>query len=167
MLAHKVKRAKWEPKKYVAENEISADALTGCFRTSDNTLSCWYCSNERDDVAEIALALSVEITKEKFDTFDVALLPQEDLVTAGLATEETPGKTLVQDLQSRHVDVIHLDAERLTRIAKLFAPRIRNGNFIYRFSAGQIKGLVLAAIRNERLDPSDLHEKLQEKLGIK
>lgn len=165
MLARKISRAKWEPIGYLAENEIRADAITLCLRTSGDALSWWHCEGEERDVAEVALALATGSKITNFDKIDVVLLPEIDLLAAGLTTGPEAGDTPIEELKLRHVNVVNLDLERLGDIAKVLAPRIRKGDLVFPFTTARLKNLVRTAIQDGRLHPHDLNEKLQEKLG--
>ncbi len=164
MLARKISRAKWEPRDYLAEGEIPADAISGCLRTSDDTLSWWRCKGHREDVAEVALALTAAPKIEKFDKIDVVVLPEEVVTDAGFSVETFAGDTLVRELQARHVNLPKLDVDRLVEVAKILAPRIRDDDEVFQFTKGQLVKLVTAAIHDKRLDIDELSEKLQEKL---
>ena len=165
MLARKISRAKWQQKEYLAETEIRADAISGCLRTTDDTLSWWRCTDDEKDVDEVALALAAGPKFNRFDTIDVVVLPEAVLTNAGLASESTEGETAVKDLRSHHVDLVRLDVERLAKVARILGPRIRSGDKVVRFTTAQLRTLVTTAIRDKRLDADDLSEKLREKLG--
>ncbi len=165
MLARKISRAKWAPKKYLAPSEIRADAIGGCLRTTGDRLSWWRCKDDEEDVAEVALALAAGPKFDRFDTIYVVRLPEAVFANAGLASESTEGETAVKDLQSRHMDLFSLDVERLAKIARILGPLIRSGDKVVRFTKAQLMTLVTTAIHEERLDENDLTQELQEKLA--
>ncbi len=165
MLARKISRAKWQQKEYLAEGEIRADAISGCLRTTDDTLSWWRCSDDEKDIDEVALALAVGPMIERFDKIDVVVLPEAILADAGLARQSTEGGTPVKDLQHRHVDLVRLDIERLGRVARILDPRIRSDDKVVQFTKARLMALVDTAIHDKRLDANDLSEKLREKLA--
>ena len=165
MLARKINRAKWHHREYLAETEIRADAITGCLRTTDDTLSWWRCTSDEEDVAEVALALAVGPKTDRFDKIDVVVLPRAILADAELAFESTEGETPVKDLRSRHVDLVRLDVERLAKVARILAPRIRERDNVFTYTAKTVRALVTTAIDEKRLNADDLNEKLQEKLA--
>ena len=165
MLARKISRAKWDPKEYLAETEIPADAISGCLRTTDNALSWWRCTNDEGSIAEVALALTAGPKIDRFDKIDVVVLPEAELAKAGLALKPTKGATVVKDLQSRHVDLNGLDVERLAKVARILGPRIRIGSEVVQFTQARLETLVNTAIHNKRLDANQLSEKLQAKIA--
>ena len=165
MLARKINRAKWQHREYLAKTEIRADAISGCLRTTDDALSWWRCTDDEKDVADVALALYVGPEKESFEKIDVVVVPEAILTEAGLASEPTEGETPIRDLRSRHVNLVRLDVERLAKVARILAPRIRSGEKVVQFTKLRLMNLVTAAINDKRLKPNDLNEKLREKLG--
>ena len=165
MLARKISRAKWNPKAYLAETEIRADAISGCLRTTDDKLSWWRCTDDKKNVAEVALALAAGPKIEKFERIVVVVVPEAVLANAELASELTEGETAVKDLQSRHVDLVKLDVERLAKVARILSPRIRSDDEVFRFTRAEVINLVITAIDDERLNANDLHEELQAKLA--
>ncbi len=165
MLARKISRAKWQHRDYLAETEIRADAISGCLRTTDDTLSWWRCTDDDKEVAEVALALAVAPRMEKFDKIDVVALPEATLTEAGLACQPAEGETPVKDLRSRHVNLVKLDVERLAKVARILGPRIRSGDKVFSFTKAELMTLVTAAIHDKRLDANDLNEKLREELA--
>lgn len=165
MLARKISRAKWEPKEYLVASEIRADAISGCLRTTGDTLSWWQCTDDEKDIDEVALALAAGPKFDTFDTIYVVRLPEAVLANAGLASESSEGETAVKDLRSRHKDLVRLDVERLVEVARILAPLIRSGDKVVRFTKAQLMTLVTTAIHEERLDENDLSQKLQEKLA--
>lgn len=162
MLARKISRAKWHPKEYFQPDEIGADAVTGCLRTSDNSLSWWRCTAERTDVAQVALALACNM--QRFEKIDIVTLPDTELEPVGIGTQGTEGNTPVGELRSRHVNLVHIDLERLGRLAKVLAPRIRSGTCVFMFTKEELKALVRDAVSANRVLPQDLHETLRQQL---
>lgn len=164
MLARKISRAKWQHKDYLAETEIRADAISGCLRTTGDTLSWWRCA-DKEDLAEVALALTAGQTIDRFDKIDVVMLPEAVLANAGLERSSTDGETLVKDLRKRHVDLIKLDVERLATVARILNPLIRESGNVEVFTKQRLMTLVEKAIEENRLDEADLSEKLRGQLA--
>ena len=158
-LARKVSRAKWEPCEYITQGGIRADAITGCLRTKDDTLSLWQCQNIEDDITEVVLALSTAM--ERLDTINIVLLDRENLGSNGVSLQETPGNTPVAELCSRHIDIVNLDMSRLCIVANHVASKIRNNADCYTFTKTQIRKLLCKAIQEQRLKIDDLKNKLK------
>jgi hypothetical protein len=85
--ARKINRPKWEPKLFMGPDDIAADAVTGCLKTTGNTLSLWECSNDLADIHRIALALALGIDTDRIDTIDVVLLPKSAFEGRGFTLE--------------------------------------------------------------------------------
>ena len=115
-LARKVTRAKWEAQQGIPEGRIAADAVTTDLRTQDNKLSFWECgSANAEEIGEAALALAAG--RERLDKVALVWIAASDLAEDGLDLSKSSGRTPVQDLAERHVDVQQLDYERLGRVA--------------------------------------------------
>lgn len=163
MLSRKISRAKWNSPEYLQPKDIGADAITSCLRTTDNTLSFWRCEEDDADIKEVALAFICNM--DRFDKIDIVVIPIVDIEHLKIESQDTPGKTPINSINKRHVDLVHLNVERLTIIAKVLAPRIRsNDGAVYTLTGGQVKTLVREAIKNERLKLQDLKPKLRKKL---
>jgi hypothetical protein len=167
MLARKISRGKWERKSHLSGDEISADAITVCLRTLNDALSWWKCSDDEKDVAEVALAVGIAVDKEKqqLDKIDIVVVPDTDLESVGLSFQPTPGNTLIEDLRERHIDVVYFDLERIARVARILAPRIRSRTRVFTFPLAKVKSLIRDAITAKRLTPDKLSEQVLEKLG--
>lgn len=161
-LARKISRAKWDEKEYLAAHEIPADALTGCLRTSGNTLSWWFCEADRRDVAEVVLALAYQM--DHFEKIDIIVLDENRMREAGLRIEPTAGQTPVIELQSRHRDVAHLDAERLCHVGRLILELVRRNDSIFTFTKRQVIEIIQQALSTSRVRREDLKEKLRASL---
>lgn len=158
-VARKISPAKWRSKADMETEDISADAVTGCLRTSRNTLSVWQCTLDEADVAEVILALGSEM--ERLDTINVVLIEKSSLEEEGLALEATLGKTPVEDLRSRHMDIVNLNMTKLCFLAREIAPKVRNNSDCYRFKATRVRQLIVEAIQNGRLELDSLKEKVR------
>src|SRR5688500_9623941 len=101
-LARKFSRAKWEKPSFIQDDDIPADAVTGCLRTIDNKLSFWECTHDSLSIEEVVLALA---TGPKYDTPDkmhIVVVDREELLAEGLCLVNSPGDTAVVELRSRH-----------------------------------------------------------------
>lgn len=124
-LIRKISRAKWESNSSLLPEEIGADAITGCLRTFNNSLSVWQCGQvqREEDIKEAILALAASM--ERIDKIDVVIIDKSALEEKGIALEPTPGNTPVEDLRDKHLDIIRLDTSRLCLIAQYIAEKIR------------------------------------------
>jgi len=161
-LARKISPAKWEPKTHLARHEISADAITACLRTSGDTLSWWRCTDDKSEVAQVALALVTGMAK--LDTIHVIAIPERTLLGEQLQMRETEGNTPIEDLKSRHVDLVNLDLERLSAVARILAVRVRSRTLLLTFTRTDLVALVTQAVQAGRVSADQLCAELQQKL---
>ncbi len=165
--ARKISRAKWDAKRNadrgLAEEEISADAVTGDLRTQDNVLSFWRCgagtSREIDDVA-----LAIAAGCERLDKLDIVWLAVKELQSDGQTMHDTKGQTPVKDLADRHVDICGLDYVRLGRVAQQVVVAIEDERCC-RLSRARVKGLLVTAVDQGRIGLHELTVKLQEEIN--
>lgn len=163
MISRKISRAKWDPQEYLQPNDIGADAISSSLRTTGNTLSFWRCEKDEADIKEVALALVCNM--DHFDKIDIVVIPIVDIEHLNIEMLDTLGNTPVDSISKRHVDLVRLNVERLSLIAKALAPRIRSDDgFVFTFTEGQLKMLVRTAIVNERVKLQDLKENIRKKI---
>ena len=158
-LARKIARAKWDPKPGMPPDAIRADALTGCLRTTDDTLSVWACDGTLSDIAEVALALAAP--GNTLDKLDIVLLEKGELEARGIALAATLGETSVADLRARHVDLANLEMVAHGNIALLVASAIRARTAHYQFRRRRVIELLRAAIGSGRVSKESLAEGLR------
>ena len=167
-IVRKIARAKWDVTRNaargLADGEISADAVTADLRTQGGTLSFWRCSTEANgDLEEAVLAIAA--AGDRLDKIEVVWLAVEDLQGDGLTLKDSSGLTRVADLTRRHVDVCKLDCVRLGKVAQRVAEAIGFGR--YRpFTRRRVKGLLLKAIKEGRINPDELPENFRKDLGL-
>ncbi|RJP38959.1 MAG: hypothetical protein C4547_03955 [Phycisphaerales bacterium] len=162
MLARKISFGKWRAKPYLAADAIRADAVTGCLRTRDDTLSFWSCEDTPDDLDQVFLALATGSSVSRFETMDIVLIAEADLDDAGVVTEANEGDTAVEDLKARHIDLVYLDLDKLAALARIIAARVRVLHA--RRTAGQLRRLVEDAVVVGRLRPELLNPELGDRL---
>lgn len=156
-VARKISRAKWQTTGSGGEPRgAPADAVTACLRTGQNRLSLWRFTDPMQDLGEVALAMAANA--ERAETFDLVWLSAETLSL--YEQEETEGKTAVKDLRDRHIDVCRLDGRGLVAIADHFFVAVQK-NEVRRFREKEVIALVQTALRDGRIAPSDLPEKLR------
>src|SRR5690242_12787302 len=136
-LARKISRSKWEIKLPEHPNEIRADAITACLRTTQDSLSFWQCKRDEQDIAEVVLALSAPM--DKIETIDIVLLDKDTMVSNNLSLEATEGITPVADLRNRHIDLVNLDMIRLCHVGREIAAKVRQDFDCYRFTKAQVR----------------------------
>lgn len=158
-LARKISAAKWEAKDYLAEGEISADALSSCLRTQDAKLSFWVCSEAPETIRDVVLA--VASTSNEPDRLLLVVLDDAEITTHSRILQETDGKTPVADLRSKHRDLAYLSIDDLCELARIIAPKVRHDKDCYVFSKKEVLQILRGAIDSHRLTLESLHEKLR------
>ena len=166
LLARKIARAKWNAQRSVLQGfgaeEIRADAITADLRTRDDALSFWRCpTGDRDELEEVALAIAA--MGDRPSKLDLVWLKYVELQADGLVLKNTRGDTPVADLADMHVDVCKLDYVRLGTVARRVVAAIAEQRCC-RFSATDVKQLLLAAIREKRIKLDNLKPTLKEKV---
>ena len=163
-LARKISLAKWSKKSELEVGEIPADAVTADLRTQDNKLSFWRCGDaEGIEINEAVLALSAAGTR--VDKIDVVWLAADDLQNDGQTLQDTKGRTPVLELAELHVDVCRLDYIRLGKVAQRIVTALKEEQYL-RLRKARVKSLLGEAVKQERIDPNDLQQRVREELGL-
>ena len=163
-LARKISLAKWSKKSELEVGEIPADAVTADLRTQDNKLSFWRCGDaEGIEINEAVLALSAAGTR--VDKIDVVWLAADDLQNDGQTLQDTKGRTPVLELAELHVDVCRLDYIRLGKVAQRIVTALKEEQYL-RLRKARVKSLLGKAVKQERIDPNDLQQRVREELGL-
>ncbi|EGQ9716318.1 hypothetical protein FWP28_18805 [Vibrio alginolyticus] len=113
-LLRKINPNKWQPNLGKVSARHSADAITGCTRTTSNTLSVWH-SDTKDfnDESVQNLIVGLAITMPQPAKIDLLWLEEDSLVAKGLKVTHTdPGSDYVA-INSLHKDIEELDHEGL------------------------------------------------------
>ncbi len=158
-LARKITRAKWEPKRELSDDEISADAITSDLRTQDNSLSFWQCGRE-EPVRLEEVALAIAAGRDSVDRLDIVWLTDNELRDDGQTLKNTEGRTPVIDLSKLHVDVCRLDYIRLGKIAHNVV-RALDENRYKRITKPGVKKLLTDAVGQGRIEIDDLEDKIK------
>jgi len=158
-LARKFQRAKWQIYDFMNHQDIQADAIGGCLRTYSNTLSFWRCCNTEDDIREVALALAADF--EKPDKMHLIIFKYTDITAQGFQFEEVPGRTPIQELRDRHLDLVHLTLDNLALFAHFMKPRVRQDIDCFSFSRDEVFTMLSQAISSGRLQVEDLHSRMR------
>ena len=163
LLVRKITMSKWRLRNDRLSDEdvyISADAITNCMKTAENTLSTWVVQT-RDEIPEAVLAIAS--LHQHIDTIDVVCLDLFFLESQGIHLKSTPGNTPVKDLVDRHKDIFNLTYKSLGTVAIHIFNEIK-GEKVERYTRGKIKKLLKNAIDAGRLQKNELHESVRSKL---
>lgn len=147
-LVRKIARAKWTlpNDNGIDDNpfDIAADAITIDLKTISNSLSVWEVKDEQSlDNAVLAIACA----GNQLDTIDVVWIEKNEIEQKGLEYQASPGLTPVEHLVNTHIDLTKLTYYKIGLLAETINNRIADGK-IKRYSKGEIKKLLNAAIQN-------------------
>ncbi|RXK57758.1 hypothetical protein ESA94_19760 [Lacibacter luteus] len=159
-LVRKINRAKWFQLDITKSDEVSADAITNCLKTTRNTLSVWHIESE-DDLDNAALAIVAN--QEHLDTIDVVILDENSLQKYSLDVVVSPGETPVSSLINAHRDIAELTFTKLGQVKEHIIERIRHDK-LKRYTVASLKKILLDAIAKGILQKNDLKETLRAKL---
>ncbi len=160
LLVRKINKSKWLQNNILEGEDVSADAITNCMKTSKNTLSTWRVNS----VEEIDRAvLAIVSAHEHLDTIDVVWFEQEKLENVGIGLIATPGRTPIEALADDHVDVTNLTYKSLGNLANCVV-----GSFgqerVKRYTVGALKKLLKQAIYSGQLSKEAIAPSVASKL---
>lgn len=162
-LLRKISRKKWDENINAAADEISADAVTCCTKTSSNTLSVWYSNNpdfDSEEVKSLIYALASNMVRP--DTIDLVWLSQQELLRLGIEIEETEGQSKCESANSFHRDLSKLRHKELGVVGIHIIAQLRHEEFSKRITRPQIIRIMLEAVCEKKVvDFSQLSEKWQ------
>lgn len=163
-LLRKISIAKWEPNLTLQPENFTADAITGCTRTSDNTLSVWASDTmdfSTEEVERIVVALATSMSAP--DTVDLIWLDKNWLLDRGVEIDyESEGQSKFLSVNSLHRDLIAIDHQRLAIIGQHIVEQYNSNAQIHykRYSRPQLISLVKKwSLKDETFELDDLNEK--------
>jgi len=186
--------SKWHQYDEDTPARISADAITNCLKTQNNTLSLWQISDidKIDDEGGLALIG----TLQSIATIDTIIFTEEEFESLGFELKNSEGKTAVLGLKNTHSDIINLDIFSLTEFSKYLYKKLHDEEekrkqikekiaeakqrsedytsheaelkklFIRRYTASNIKDILTDAIERDKIQIGDLDESIREKLDL-
>lgn len=160
LLVRKINKAKWLQNDIINGEDVSADAITNCIKTTSNTLSTWRIDTE---AALDEAALAIVSSHQHLDTFDVVWVSQAQLETEGIRIQNTPGVTPIADLVDRHANVADLTYKSLGKVANCIVKCFLE-NKVRRYSVSQLKKLLRDAINSGKLQVERLEPSIADKL---
>jgi len=171
LLVRKIDKAKWLQNDITGSEDVSADAITICLKTSDNKLSVWKVSTETD-IEEAILA--IVSGGDHLEAIDIITIDCQRMASDGIGFTQNPEKsvTRVQDLKDAHYDITDLSYGKLGVISQYIVDCFKKGQIINSCKEGQVircteiylKGIMREAIEDGRLKKEDLPDSIQKKL---
>ncbi len=124
LLVRKIELAKWKQNKIAEGEPPSADAITGCIRTSQNSLSVWHIS-DMEQLEDAVLAIASGLQKP--DTLNFLVLDSSFLEESGLRIGDLKSvRTPYDAFKENHRDIIELDYCSLGTMANIIIDHVKN-----------------------------------------
>ncbi len=160
LLVRKIDKGRWLQNDILNGEDISADAITICMKTTNNTLSTWRIDNEAQiDEAVLAIVSG----HQHLDAIDVAWLSQEQIKAEAISIQDTSGITPITALVDSHVHVVDLTYTSLGKIANCIVNCFLE-NSVRRYTRGMLIKLLRKAIESGRLEKEMLAPAVADKL---
>ena len=163
--ARKFSRAKWVKPSFIRDDDIPADAITGCLKTADNKLSFWHCTEEKTSIEDVVLALATGIKVDKLEKMHVIAFKKDALDSADLVLVRSDGETRVKDMVERHVDLIELTLSKLANFAKIMAKQISAELHCHSFTKKEVAKILNDSIAVGRITVDKLPQEIQAELA--
>ncbi|WP_124116125.1 hypothetical protein [Paenibacillus xylanexedens] len=153
-LVRKVTKSKWPNSDADVDiANVSADAVSSCLRTSQNKLSTWEIES-LDKIEDAVLALISNA--DRIENMDVITIEKDNIRGLGfILDEQTPGKTVVDDLKDTHIDICELNYKTIGEFAAVIVSAFKEERHL-RFTRRAIEGIVKKAISDGRVDQAKL-----------
>ena len=161
LYVRKIELGKWKQNDVLEGEDVSADAITNCLKTRNNTLSMWHI-DEETQLDEAVLAI-VSVC-EHLETIDVIAIDKTDLERHDLCVSPTRGRTAYQAFANRHRDIAELSYRSLGTMAQLVVNSLRD-KMNRRYTRGRLKSLIAEAILDGRASLEDLEPSVREKFS--
>jgi len=158
----KIDIGKWMQNSKVTDHtKLSADVITNCLKTKQNTLSLWKI-NTLDKLNEALIAIT-----SGMDHLDrIAIVFFEDgKLNADLNLKICAGRTPFSDFEDNHCDIVELNYDSLGKFSKVVHEAIKENNY-EQISKANIKELLNKAIVENKLNISTISEDIKKKLTI-
>lgn len=163
-LLRKISFTKWQSNKDKSPDDYSADAITGCTRTSGNTLSVWNSNSmdfTSDEVKELVVALA--ITMPNPAALDLLWLEQCFLEERGIDINDTPGNSLYLAINDKHRDLENLNHKGLAIVGEHIVEMLKVPDNYKRWPKPALIKLVAEfSRRGDTFNKEDLSEKWQQ-----
>lgn len=171
LLVRKIDKTKWLQNNITADEDVSADAITICLKTSENTLSVWKVSTETD-IKEAILA--IVSSGDHLEAIDIITIDCQRVTSDGLNFAQNLEKSFarIKDLKNAHYEITDITYGKLGVIASYIVECFKKGQIInsckegqvIRFTEGYLKDTIQEAIDDRRLKKEDLPDSIQKKL---
>jgi hypothetical protein len=158
LLVRKINLAKWKQVDLDKTDDVSADAITNCLKTTGNTLSVWHIETEADLDSAI---LAIVANQDHLDKIDVVFLDEPTLTEYNLKIVANKGQTPVERLNNTHRDIAELNYTKLGQVKDQIVHCLRNSKH-KRYTVNALKKILNDAIDKGLVHKEDLRESLRK-----
>lgn len=151
----KISRSKWEKGSSL---DPDADAITGCTRTTYNSLSLWQIDNNTANEIDKAI-LAFASSMERPEAFEIIVI-EEEKINRVLTIENSQMNSPYKAMNSKHFDIIGIKYTTLKVVADVILAEIAEGKTI-KITKGQIVELLKLACSDGRIIKEEVNEKLR------
>jgi len=160
LLLRKIRHKRWFVATHDLDAPLPADPLAD-LNTNNNNLSLWEIFPDRSNLDDVLVGLAA--TFDHVSNIDLAIVDTTRLSSPVPQTQMTNGRTTYAKAASYHRDFLDLTAQQIIE----FADCIRRHASLEGFSEREVAALLAQAIREGRLDLSDLRPDVQTHLQKK
>ncbi|MGA2362575.1 MAG: hypothetical protein ABSG73_08945 [Candidatus Aminicenantales bacterium] len=160
LLLRKIDIGKWRQREFIDNDEISADAITLCLKTSGNTISVWKIESE-DYIDEAVLAFISRA--DHLEAAFFVLLSEEHLNNNKISIEQRDDETPYKAQIKNHMVLTQLSYKTLGVIAHYILNEVKNDK-IKSYAEGRLKRMFAKAISSGKIDMADLKDDIKKKI---
>lgn len=162
-VVRKIDYIKWTQRRILEGEQPSADAITNCMKTTNNTLSLWSVDDE-NEIEEAVLAIAAQFSD--LDTIDILTIDPSLIKDRGLSIQKCLGMTPYKSFAERHLDVVELDYKSLGLMAEVIIESLRQDRW-KRIFLSHLKTIISKGVDEGKIQWSDLKKKVREKIPQK
>lgn len=162
----KFSRAKWDFNVGIAPELFTADAITGCTRTTKNKLSIWLSETDNfNDVTVQKLIVALATTMNEPASIDLIWLDPAWFNEKGYLIEDNDGKTRYTRVNCLHRDIANLNHTDLAEVGSHIIERLSIEGAVKKIKKGELISLVHKwLVADKDFSVEDLSEKWHEPL---
>ena len=157
-VVRKIDHGKWMQRRILEGETPSADAITNCLKTTNNTLSLWAIDDD-SEMDEAVLAIGSQFND--LDAIDIVTIDTSSITRRGLSTNQCPGLTPYKRFEDRHLDVVGLDYASLGLMADVIIDSLRQGS-LKRIMREELKAIISKGVEEGKIEWADLKKKVQK-----
>lgn len=164
-LVRKFNRAKWPNENFSDTdiNDLKADAITSCLRTSNNELSVWEI-NSKEEFHDVVVALAPNF--DKLGKMDLIFFEKSKVEELGFTVKKSDGSTPIKRLVSKHSDISELNFRKIGEFSSLMLYTMENQENIKRVTEKKVMEAIIKELESGELLLTDLKESVVEKIRL-